>query len=163
MIKAILFFYKFWCNCLKNKSKNNFSLFLSKYFFSIKINADTGQKFRYDNLQGDSIKVSNSFFRLGLRRGDVVCLYGSNTPEMLPIFCGVTAIGGIISPAMTQMSVGKYTFSLVLIFLSETFWSDEHLTFSLEKIFFFGLAIVFFCLILQLLSFCIVLVMGKAM
>lgn len=73
------------------------------------INADTGQKFRYDNLQGDSIKVSNSFFRLGLRRGDVVCLYGSNTPEMLPIFCGVTAIGGIISPAMTQMSVVELT------------------------------------------------------
>ncbi|CAI9730627.1 probable 4-coumarate--CoA ligase 1 [Octopus vulgaris] len=71
------------------------------------INGETGQKFSYESLQKDSIKVSNSFFRLGLRKGDVVCLYGSNTPEMLHILCGVTAIGGIISPAMAQMSVGE--------------------------------------------------------
>lgn len=78
---------------------------VSKYANQIAmIDGETGQQYRYDNLQTDSIRVANSFFRLGLRKGDVVCLYGSNTPEMLHIFCGVTAIGGVISPAMAQLS-----------------------------------------------------------
>ncbi|GAB1601437.1 4-coumarate--CoA ligase 1-like [Argonauta hians] len=71
------------------------------------INGETGQKFSYQDVLINSIKVSNSLHRLGLRKGDVVCLYGSNTPEMLNVLCGVTAIGGIVSPAMAQMSVGE--------------------------------------------------------
>lgn len=75
-------------------------------FFILQINGITGAETSFIQLESEILSVANGFRQLGLQKGDVVCLYGTNRTEFAHVFCGVTANGAILTIANSQLTVG---------------------------------------------------------
>lgn len=77
-------------------------------FIFWQIHGITGDETTFAQLESEILSAAAGLRKIDLQKNDVVCLYGSNRPEFVHVFCGVTANGGVLTIANSQLTPGIY-------------------------------------------------------
>ncbi len=113
-------FYKY----LNKKSEYGFDIPDVSMFGMIKISEKShpeaiaidyfGKKYSYRNLCDEIIKVSDAYYKIGVRRGDIVTVLMPNTPEaVISIYAlnRLGAVGNIVHPLSAEKEIENYLVS----------------------------------------------------
>lgn len=68
------------------------------------IDGISGKSLTYGELEYEVVKYAEYFQRLGIIKGDVVCICGSNAPQFAHIFLAATGIGAAVTIANGQLT-----------------------------------------------------------
>jgi acyl-CoA synthetase (AMP-forming)/AMP-acid ligase II len=71
---------------------------------------ETGQTWRYADLQEQTARLAEALRRGGVRAGDVVALVLPNSPELVSTFLAVTGIGALAAPLNPAYKVEEFRF-----------------------------------------------------
>jgi acyl-CoA synthetase (AMP-forming)/AMP-acid ligase II len=67
----------------------------------------TGSKYTFSQLEDLSRRIGSYLYRKGVRKGDVVCYYGTNNPEFLLLMMGCASTGVILTTANPAYTSGN--------------------------------------------------------
>src|SRR3954464_4898181 len=74
------------------------------------VDAVTGRTITYGELPALVDRISAGLAGLGVRKGDVVCIFSGNTPDFLPAFLAVARLGAVtttVNPHATQVDLAR--------------------------------------------------------
>src|SRR3954464_5110866 len=74
------------------------------------VDAVTGRTITYGELPALVDRISAGLAGLGVRKGDVVCIFSGNTPDFLPAFLVVARLGAVtttVNPQATQTDLAR--------------------------------------------------------
>lgn len=74
------------------------------------IDGVSGKSLTYGELEYEVVKYAEYFRQLGINKGDVVCICGSNVPQFAHVFLAATGIGAAVTIANGQLTPRKQTF-----------------------------------------------------
>lgn len=74
------------------------------------IDGVSGKSLTYGELEYEVVKYAEYFRQLGINKGDVVCICGSNVPQFAHVFLAATGIGAAVTIANGQLTQRKQTF-----------------------------------------------------
>ena len=117
-------------NCINPQSKYGFDIPDVSMFGMLKISASShpdavaidyfGKKYTYKKLIENIEKVSHSFYKIGVRKGDVVTVLMPNTPEAVMSIYALNrlgAVGNVVHPLSAQEEIKNYLVSCKCKFL----------------------------------------------
>ena len=73
------------------------------------VDGATGTKYTYSDVLTLSVRVASNLAKVGLRRGDVLCVIASNMPEHALLLLAMASIGGILTIIHPAVSVGEFS------------------------------------------------------
>ncbi|XP_013395364.1 4-coumarate--CoA ligase-like [Lingula anatina] len=74
------------------------------------VDAKTDTRFTFADVKDKVRRIGSSLTRLGFKKGGIVCMYSSNSPEYALIVLGVLSVGGVITtsnPTYTKDELSK--------------------------------------------------------
>lgn len=74
------------------------------------IDGVSGKSLTYGELEYEVVKYAEYFRQLGINKGDVVCICGSNVPQFAHVFLAGTGIRAAVTIANGQLTPRKQTF-----------------------------------------------------
>lgn len=89
----------------------------------LQVNGETGEKFAYKDIFQAVGSVASAMHRMGMRKGDVVCLFAENSPQFVFALYGAMVSGIIVSCASSGFKEGK----LLLLNEVSMVTSEQHL------------------------------------
>ncbi|XP_011432313.3 uncharacterized protein [Magallana gigas] len=73
------------------------------------IDGVSGKSLTYGELEYEVVKYAEYFRQLGINKGDVVCICGSNVPQFAHVFLAATGIGAAVTIANGQLTPRELT------------------------------------------------------
>jgi len=77
------------------------------------IDGSTQRHVTFGELQDNVWRISSGLRRFGIKRGDIVSVFGPNSPEYVSLFYGVTAAGAVITSLNVIHNVAELSHQLI--------------------------------------------------